>query len=754
MKSAHINYPQAMSRATSTDRGVRITEAAFTLALALTAARCTMMENLRDPFEVVPGSTPFPHSPGPTVTVCLNLLCCVPALLVLIRRAIDPRYSLRWTWSHLLMLPLAVWMAASIGWSDDKFACLIASSTFIAALALIWAMTQLVRSWLRLRLVVALTVGLLAAFEAQGFYYKFFDAPRDAEMFKAQEDQRLREMGMVPGSFEAQQFEKKVLEGEMIGFSSSSNAFAGMLVLGMALAIGAAVQRIVDRDAPVWPIAIAILIPLGLWLLVYTQSKAAAATPILTALLLLFIWRFRGELAVRAKQAYWIGVALVVGAMAGVIGHGVFHGRLPTDSLNFRWRYWVACWRMFWRHPIIGVGWDNFYLHYLRDRLPVASEEIRDPHNFIIRFFVELGAVGGILMLAWMMRLWWEMTRPMVPDPPPILKSARGSAIPWVILVAVLAEAINCFAVIDFQQSQPFIILKLIERGGYTMAIVMGMCLVALQSAERSEADDRPAPWMLYGLLVGVGVFLIHNLIEFSLFENGGLTLFGLLVGTAIGVRQPNLAGQARHTASARGVLVLTTAAWIAAIALIFVPIYRAESWARVGESDLRGWKFEQSAADYDKAMKIFPINAEYAYRAGRALDDELETIRKAAPNAPISQILIHRIFQYYDAASLENPAYISAYLRRAALSTLMIQPNDAINNYVIVLQLDPNEVDIRLAYAKALKALGEPDRAREEFEKALWYNDQLDAAEPKRLTPEELADVQNQIGLLTATQP
>ena len=41
-------------------------------------------------------------------------------------------------------------------------------------------------------------------------------------MFKAQEDQRLREMGMVPGSFEAQQFEKKVLEGEMIGFSSSA----------------------------------------------------------------------------------------------------------------------------------------------------------------------------------------------------------------------------------------------------------------------------------------------------------------------------------------------------------------------------------------------------------------------------------------------------------------------------------------------------------------------------------------------------
>ena len=36
--------------------------------------------------------------------------------------------------------------------------------------------------------------------------------------------------------------------------------------------------------------------------------------------------------------------------------HGVYHGSLPQDSLNFRWRYWVASARLVRQHPLAGVG--------------------------------------------------------------------------------------------------------------------------------------------------------------------------------------------------------------------------------------------------------------------------------------------------------------------------------------------------------------------------------------------------------------
>jgi len=41
--------------------------------------------------------------------------------------------------------------------------------------------------------------------------------------------------------------------------------------------------------------------------------------------------------------------------------------------------------------PLIGVGLDGFAQHYLAHRLPIAAEEPKDPHNFVVRAFCELG---------------------------------------------------------------------------------------------------------------------------------------------------------------------------------------------------------------------------------------------------------------------------------------------------------------------------------------------------------------------------
>ena len=62
---------------------------------------------------------------------------------------------------------------------------------------------------------------------------------------------------------------------------------------------------------------------------------------------------------------------------------------------------------VFKEHPMLGVGWSNFGLHYLAHRLGQAPEEIKDPHNFLVRFFTELGLVGGVLVILW--QLVWAL---------------------------------------------------------------------------------------------------------------------------------------------------------------------------------------------------------------------------------------------------------------------------------------------------------------------------------------------------------
>src|SRR4029079_18067206 len=93
-----------------------LTQAAFVLTLALLIARALMSETVRDAFVVIPGTTPAPLGPGPATTVVLDALCCLPALLVLLRRAADHTYIVRWTWSPVFFALLAIWSAMSFAW--------------------------------------------------------------------------------------------------------------------------------------------------------------------------------------------------------------------------------------------------------------------------------------------------------------------------------------------------------------------------------------------------------------------------------------------------------------------------------------------------------------------------------------------------------------------------------------------------------------------------------------------------------------
>jgi O-antigen ligase len=739
--------------ATSVDWRGALTQWAFALALAVVLARCTMLEALRESFAITPGTKPYPLGPGPASSLALDLLCCVPALLVLARRAVDRNYVLRWSWSQVLLLPLIGWMALSIRWADDKFATMVSTANFVGAMALLWAAGQLVRSWLRLRTVAAIAFGLLLLSLAYGFYYKFSEMPEMITTFRANEAQMLKDRGDAPQSFAARQFEKKILSEEVIGFNASANSFAAMVVLLMTIGLGVAFQRLADRDNVGWTIALAISAPLAVWLLVYTKTKAALVTPVITIALLAAIWTWRRTLAEHSRRWFWIGVAAVLAVMAAVVGHGMHRHHLPTDSLNFRWRYWVATWRVFRRHPIRGVGWDNFYLYYLRDRLYSASEEIRDPHNFIIRFFVDLGLIGGVLMLAWLGRLWWELTRPVIPAPAPAVATAAirpQRAIIWLVCTGAAAMLINVFAALDLSQQASYLVMELLKRIMYLGALTIGSVVVALKSVEQPQIDERPAPWILYGILVGLGVFLIHNLIEFSLFEPGLLCLFALLAGSALGVRQPSVAGRRRRTAVAIGVLAVATVLWLAAVIGLYAPTALAESDAHRGDAALRQNQLTAAFGDFSSAWLAMKINADHAFRAAQALHYEAAAaLHSGGSRISTVPALALQIQAYYDIAIERNPAAVGPYLWRASFAMMMHDGEQATHDFRKALELNPNEVSIRLEFARALATLGKPADAREQFRLALWYNDQLDPAEPKRLSPEQIDAINSEIAAL-----
>ena len=725
---------------------VLLSRAALILTLALVIARALMSETVRDAVDVVPNGMAAPAAPGPAATLFLNALCCLPAILVLFRRATDRPFLLRWSWSQVFFALLAVWSAASVLWSADKFTAIVYASTIIAAAALVWSTAQLVRSWMRLRLVAGVCVGLLLAYAVQGMIYKFVDVPDNIAYWNKNKEQILSERGWDDNSFQAQQFARKLMGGEMVGFNTSPNSYAAIIVMLSVITVGAAIQRFRNGDDIGW--SAALLLPLfpaivALW---FTQTRTAAGTLFLAALALglLSPGRVRDWLATHARLAYALAMIAIVLGVAAVIGHGLYHGSLPSASLNFRWRYWVAAWSIFIHHPLAGIGWGNFGNYYVSTRLAAAAEETRDPHNFLVRSFVELGIIGGALAIAWIARAAWELSRPIMPatrsDPAAVITtpaptgSSGISAVAMILLIAAAGVILNMAVAIDWSQDSNFLTLEFFRRMLFAGLIVVAMALVAIRGRQNATIDDRPAPWLLYAMLIGLAVFFVHNLVDFVIAEPGAMTLFAAILGSVLGIRTPPAVRLKPRRGIAMTVLLITIVAWIIAMLMLVIPVADAEQRARDADANIRGDKARGRASRPDIAAKMFesifqnvPYNADYAFRAARA-----HIIAGSSPEQARAMLSI---------AIATEPTNVSYRLTRAGHEMRQPQPDvDMIRaDYDAAVRLDPHNIQGRLAYADALQKFGDPAAAAVQIRAALETNRQYDPTEPERLPLEEV---------------
>lgn len=735
MASAKTKSSLASAATQSVDWGTRLTQVAFLWALVVVCARAMMLESLRDPFDPLPGGEAAPRIIGPASSLLLDLLCCAPALLVLGRRLIDPTYVIRWSWSHLAMGALAAWMALSVAWAGDKFAALVQAASFISALVLLWSATQLVRSWGRLRLVAAAAFGIFLIYIAAGLEYRLIDLPEMRENYRQNQEKILKERNLEPGTFAARQFELKVMGGDVGCFTNSPNTYAAALVLMGMVAAGVLAQRLSNREHLGWSLATAAAFPLAGIVLYFTHSRTGMATVGLGLALLVGVRVLGHWLAARARLAYALGAgAFLLGTLA-VVGHGLAHGNLVEKSLTFRWYYWTGAARLAKENPLTGVGWANFGQRYLQVRLPQATEEVQDPHNLFIRALAELGVLGGLLMAGWMALLWWELTRPLLPPPTPVgTRQPRQRTVLRLGVLSAGAAGLTFLFSADWAQPGAYLSLQALRQLLAAFLLLLGFCIIALESLMNETLDERPSPWVLYGILVGLGVFLLHNLIDFSLFETAPMFVFALLAGSALGLRQPSLAGRRRHTralqfaAAAAGLLTIGAMMLWATTAL-------AEEEAARGDTALRAGRFEQAAGHYGAAFRWQRLNGDYAFRAAQAL-----AWQKA------SRSYVHGMLEN---ASQANPYAVKYRRFRAAYELEQPDPNRAIIDraFTKALELDPRNVALRLAYAQALTKLADPAKAAEQFRQALHHDAQLPEAEPKRLTPQQRQAIEKKIG-------
>jgi hypothetical protein len=721
-----------------------LTRAAILLMLAVVIARLMMSESIRNPGQPVPGEQAAPLGPGAATGLVLDLIAMLPALLILARRAVDSEYRLRHSSAGIAFLLLGVWAVCSTLWSADRFAAIVSSMHWLSAMVVLWSAIQLVTTPLRLRLVAGTAIGLFLVLIVTGYYFRTVDWHDLRAAWETNQADILREHNWTPGSFDAKQFEKRIESGQVMGFSASPNTYGALIALLGTVAAGVGMQRYRDGDAAGWVIAPVVCIAAAIPCLIWSGSRGAGGTTVLGAILLTVCALDPMALRDQSRRIFWLSWGAVLFMGCAIVGHGLYHHTLFHDSLTFRWQYWVGSARLIAAHPLLGVGFENFGPRYLAYRLPIASEEIRDPHNFVVRIFAELGLIGGVLLVVALLRLAWETTQLPIrvvtagPDDRDWLPRAqRRLATQRMMLVATLAVVVNMFASVDFGSTPAFIFIEMMRRALFWLLLIVGISAGSIRISTaagrhlRSDeleyySDDRSAPWMLCAILVGLAMFLVHNLIDFALFEPGPMMLFALLAGAAIGARRPTESPSESGRIWAAPAALLGIGAWCAALLLIVVPIVSGESLAQDADEAIRTNQPDVAIGKLESAFKAVPYNADYALRAAI-----LRAYQHDARGA----------YQLLSSAITANPAAPEAYVWRAQVAGDVpgVSPSQPLADLAQTVKLDPQSVDLHRRYGDMLRKFGDEASARQQYELALQANDGLDPHNPKRLASPEV---------------
>jgi len=706
-----------------------LTKIALILALVLVAVRITSLEVVREVMDFSADSISL-AGPGPTTTLVLDLLCWVPTLLVLVRRAFDRRYTLRLHVSHLLAVLLGAWVIASCFWASDKFQAVVNASTWCAAMSLGWAVCQLVRSWTRFRIVTAIAVGLAMLFVSQAVIYRYFEWPDTVKMWDQTKAQTMAQRGWSADDFVFKQFDAKVRRGEMVGFFRSPNTYAASAAMCALVAIGIGVQRFRNKDDPIFPVVALTPAALSVGILVLTGSRTALLGFILCIGLYVVAWLLRDTLTKKSKLIYVLACTGTAIAIAVLVSIGIETGGLFHDSLTFRWNYWVGSFSLFKQHMLTGVGWGNFGGSYLAHRLPIASEEIKDPHNLLVKFMTETGAIGLALAIAWIGRTAWELTRPIQPRPS---TAAPSRAIEF--WVAVPVGFLLLRLIVNFPLSvAAFEPLKVLL---FALLVAIALIIATARSTTDLNSDDRPAPMLLLGVLVGLAGFLLHAMVDFAMFETGPLLLMMLLIGAVLGIRHPGAAGKKERTGLALASLAAVFFAIVAFTALIVIPISSAEARAQEAVQLVSQNRYAAAATKMREAFATAPVgNFDYAAKSARYLVFS----RTADPQ----EILGMQTLAIGSDPTNPLGRLDRARFRRSLGDHELNRVDDVSRDYSTALTLNPSDVQSRLEFADYLATAGRPTEAAEQYRLSLDFNDRLHPDEPKRLPKQRVEQIEH----------
>ena len=351
------------------------------------------------------------------------------------------------------------------GWTDAAVGLLIGWHTLAAlvamrngsprpALNMLWEwvamglafflVRQLFTGRREARAAVAVMIALAVALSTHGLYQYFHELPEMRARYEQDPTGMLREAGLEfsEDTIVRELFEGRLQSVEPFATFALTNSLAGYLAPWLVMALGIGVVGFSRRNDPnelpdsasaggtgpvtrflargpltTRPGIACLAIPVSACLLLTKSRAGYLATSVGLGLLAVVWWYGRqapGRIGWRPVVAI---LAIVILVAVGVCGAAAIGGldievlSEASKSLGYRVQYWQSTGKIIAEHPWLGCGPGQFQDSYTLYKLPQASEEISDPHNFVLEVWATAGTPAVLALLAILATLAWSLCR-------------------------------------------------------------------------------------------------------------------------------------------------------------------------------------------------------------------------------------------------------------------------------------------------------------------------------------------------------
>ncbi|MGA2071179.1 MAG: O-antigen ligase family protein [Sedimentisphaerales bacterium] len=703
----------------------------FVCCIVVIALRATSSES------PAPQGTPMQTPINDTVySLCLSGTLIFAFLLWCLARIFSGRFQFKITAMGTGLAILLTGMILAAFCAANKRAAITSAVNLMAPLLMAVMLAHLLDSHAKIKilLIVLASLGIAAAFQCADQF--FIENDLLIQQYQDDPDVILQPLGITRNSFNHILLEHRIYSKDVRGFFSTGNSAGSFAIITSFAAIAILAELLKNRKS--FPslsgnrALAAIVVAVALFGLFITRSRGAVCAFLMAVAIFAYLLR-----STRPKLSKNIILAAcVIGVIALVplvAWFGLKFGRIPGgNSMLVRWQYWRAAAQMFLDHHLTGVGGGNFTSFYPQYKPFAAPETVSDPHCFILSILTQFGPLALLGFLIIILSPLWHAS---LADPE-TLETPSNRRFPNLVAICAIVTAMVIIIIRPFILPQSnaatfdeklFVMFTAYIAPAAAFAVGVSLFAKTLQTTTPKEYNLQNTHLTAIAIFCGVLGVIIHNLIDFAIFEPGVLTAFFASLACLIALNKQT---KNQQTSVIFSPMWLKTAAVMVTLAIGFayfnyalIPV--AKSTAEIEASRLPmilgqaqlAHNYLDAATDDDPLSPDAPaMNGRLYIQSFFRYDAQKEQILNNAEQAFF--IAAQRNPQDYK--NFDALAEVYSLYARLQSDKGDLWLNKALESASVAVSLYPGDADLRLRLAQIAEDLGQTDLALQNYKTAV----------------------------------